>query len=76
MSKANYFYIISYPEYNGFRVEHDPVCTAVTFAPSEASTTSRTGTGALLVVIGVIVVFALVAAAVVLRRRPKQQART
>ena len=28
MSKANYFYIIAYPEYNGFRIEHDPTFTA------------------------------------------------
>ena len=75
MSKANYFYIISYPEYSGFRIEHDPVFTAY-FAPSEVPASNRSGTGALLVVIVVIVVVALVAAVFVLKRRPKQQART
>ncbi|TRO51711.1 hypothetical protein E2P61_05295 [Candidatus Bathyarchaeota archaeon] len=41
MSRANYFYTIAYPEYGGYRVEHDPTLTAyiatepiVTPAPS------------------------------------------
>jgi len=28
MTRANYFYIIAYPVYSGYRVEHDPVYTA------------------------------------------------
>ena len=75
MNRANYFYIISYPEYNGFRIEHDPVFTAY-FAPSAVPSTVQTGLGVLLVVMAVIAVVAVVAAVVVLKRRPKQQART
>ena len=76
MSKANYFYIIAYPEYSGFRIEHDPIFTAY-IATSEAPTaTNRSGGGAFLVVIAVVAVVAVVAAVFVLRRKPKQQART
>jgi hypothetical protein len=28
MTRANYFYIIAYPVYSGYRIEHDPVFTA------------------------------------------------
>jgi hypothetical protein len=28
MTRADYFYIISYPTYSGYRVEHDPTYTA------------------------------------------------
>jgi len=28
MSRANYFYLIGYPTYSGYRIEHDPVLTA------------------------------------------------
>jgi len=28
MTRANYFYLIAYPTYSGFRVEHDPTFTA------------------------------------------------
>lgn len=27
MTHADYFYVMSYPTYGGYRVEHDPVCT-------------------------------------------------
>ena len=75
MSRANYFYIIAYPQYSGFRVEHDPTFTAY-IATSEAPATNRSGGGVFLVVIAVVAVVAVVAAVFVLRRKPKQQART
>jgi hypothetical protein len=28
MSKANFWYTVSYPEYSGYRIEHDPIITA------------------------------------------------
>jgi len=45
MSKANYWYTIAYPEYSGYRVEHDPMFTAYiaqaqptpSLTPSQAS---------------------------------------
>jgi hypothetical protein len=71
MTKANYFYIISYPEYSGFRIEHDPVFTAY-IATSEAPATKNPGAGAFFILIAVITVVAILAAVFVLRRRPKQ----
>ena len=76
MSKANYFYIISYPQYSGFRIEHDPVFTAY-IATSEAPTTSSPGGGGFVLIVLVIVVVAVVAIAaalLLLRRKPKTQA--
>jgi hypothetical protein len=75
MNKANYFYIMSYPEYSGFRIEHDPVFTAY-IATSEAPATNRQGAGVFLVVIAIIAAIAIIVALVFLRRRPKQQAKT
>ncbi len=69
MSRANYFYVISYPQYSGFRVEHDPVLTAY-IATSEAPPNSNAaGIGGLIVAIIVIVAVALVVAALLLRRK-------
>jgi hypothetical protein len=46
MSKANYFYLTSYPTYSGYRIEHDPVFTAyaVTSSVSGDSSTSTATT--------------------------------
>ena len=69
MSYADYFYIISYPTYDGYRIEHDPTITAYCHLtinePPEESATS---------VIGVILLIALVilviaAIAIILRKR-------
>ena len=73
MSKANYFYIISYPQYSGFRIEHDPVFTAY-IATSEAPPTSSPSGGSFILIVLVIVVVAIVAALFLLRRKPKTQA--
>src|SRR4030043_1056424 len=37
ISRANYFYIIAYPQYSGYRVEQDPTFTAY-IAASQSST--------------------------------------
>ena len=69
MSRANYFYVISYPQYSGFRVEHDPVLT-VYIATSEASPNGNlTGVGGFIVAIIVFAAMALVVAALLLRRK-------
>ena len=68
MSKANYFYILAYPEYNGFRIEHDPTLTAYIAAES----TNPTGAGGLILLILAVAVIAAVVAVVMLVRRPKR----
>jgi len=67
MSRANYFCITSYPQYNGFRVEHDPVITAYI---AEAPLAANVG-GAFGFVVAVIVIaaVALVVVALLLKRR-------
>jgi hypothetical protein len=37
MSRANYFYIMAYPEYSGYKVEHDPTFTAYIATASDAT---------------------------------------
>ena len=76
MSKANYFYIIAYPEYSGFRIEHDPVFTAY-IATSESPQSVNPSGGGFVIIVLVIVVVAvvvIVASLFLLRRKPKTQA--
>jgi hypothetical protein len=73
MSRANYFYLIGYPVYSGYRVEHDPVLTVYMSAPT-SGTNDLPGIGGIIIVgiIGIIVV--VIVAAIVLRRRgPKDK---
>ena len=67
MTYADYFYIISYPTYDGYKIEHDPIHT-VYFGPPAAGSNF----GGLLV-IGVIGGILVVSTAIILRRRsPKK----
>jgi hypothetical protein len=70
MSRANYFYIASFPQYSGYRIEQDPVVTAY-IATSEAPppTTTFGGAGGFIVIAIVVVAVVLVAAALILRRK-------
>jgi hypothetical protein len=76
MSRANYFYIIAYPEYRGFRIEHDPTFTA--YIAAEPSTTNQAnaptnnGIGAIILIAIVFAVILIAVVAVALRRKPKQ----
>ncbi len=71
MSKANYFYIVAYPEYGGFRVEHDPVFTAYIATSEPPTGAGPAGGGGFVVIVAIIAVVAIVAAVVILRRKPK-----
>lgn len=68
-SYADYFYIISYPTYSGYRVEHDPTYTAYYSFTTPPPSTSSAGLIVLLVIIAVI---AISIAVILRRRRPKQ----
>jgi hypothetical protein len=76
MNKANYFYIIAYPQYRGFRIEHDPTFTA--YIAAEPSTTNQpnaptnNGIGAIILIAIVFAVILIAVVAVALRRKPKQ----
>ena len=75
MTKAKYFYIISYPHYSGFRIEHDPVYTA--YIAGTPPSTEEEGIqilpwGFVALVVIAVVLIAVVVAAVKLRRKPEQ----
>lgn len=70
MNYADYFYIISYPVYDGYRIEHDPTITAYChlMTDSQNTETNFPEFGALLI-FGLIIVIVVIAFAVVLRRK-------
>ena len=79
MSKANYFYLTSYPTYSGYRIEHDPVFTAYAATAQSASTPSEDTTNqtlsnpirtSIILVIIVAIVAVLITTVVLLRRKP------
>ncbi len=74
MEKANYFYVTSYPEYSGFRVEHDPTFTAY-IASTESNTGIPNGVIGLAVLALIVAVVIAVVAVLIIRRasgRPSQ----
>jgi hypothetical protein len=73
MSRANYFYIIAYPEYGGYRVEHDPTFTAYLAAAPSTSPSQPTGAGGIIIVAIIIVAIGIGIAVFIARRKPKQQ---
>lgn len=68
MSYADYFYIITYPEYNGFRIEHDPTITAYC-ALTEDSIPDNTAFGSIGAIVLVFIVILVVVAIIFLKKR-------
>jgi hypothetical protein len=65
MNYADYFYLTAYPEYSGYRIEHDPTLTAychLTTSEPPPEDAEPTNTGVLIVIIVIIMV--IIAAAV------------
>jgi hypothetical protein len=72
MSRANYFYIVAYPEYSGYRVEHDPTFTAYIAAPSGTTPNQPLAdTAGIIIAVIIIVAVGLTVAALIARRKPK-----
>lgn len=71
MTYADYFYLISYPEYSGFKVKHDPTYTAYISTAGVASPTNWFG---LLLIIAIVAVIAVAVILVVRRRRGRAPA--
>lgn len=65
MTYADYFYIISYPKYSGFRVVHDPTYTA--YIATTGPTTGPAGLFGLLL-IGGIVAIVIIGTVLIVRR--------
>jgi hypothetical protein len=70
MTYADYFYIISYPKYSGFKVEHDPTYTAYVSFSSVPATEASKIFG--LILIGGIVALVIIGVVFVIKRsKPK-----
>jgi len=70
MTRANYFYVIGYPTYSGYRIEHDPTITV--YLDTTATFNNPPNLGGL-IVIGAIAAIVIAAVAIVIsRRKPKQ----
>jgi hypothetical protein len=70
MTHVDYYYIISYPTYSGFKVQHDPTYTAyVSF--SSAPATKAPSVFGLILIGGVAAAVIIGAVAVFKRRKPK-----
>ena len=68
MTRADYLFLISYSNYSGYRIEHDPLYTAY-FAPTTTATPGLGGFIVFAVIAGTIVA----AAVAVLRRRGSKE---
>jgi hypothetical protein len=68
MSRANYFYIVAYPQYSGYRVEQDPTFTAY-IATSQDTTPNQPLGGAGVIIVALVIIVVGVAVAVLLARR-------
>ena len=71
MSRANYFYTIAYPEYSGFRVEHDPTFTVyIAATPNTVPEQPLAGAGVVIIIALIIVATSIVVAILLTRRKP------
>jgi hypothetical protein len=71
MSRANYFYIIAYPQYSGYRVEHDPTFTAyIATAPGTTPEQPPTNAAGLIIIALIIVAFGIAIAILISQRKP------
>jgi hypothetical protein len=71
MSRANYFYITAYPEYSGYRVEHDPTFTAYIAASNSMPAQPPAGAGGIIIIAIIIVVVGIGVAVLLARRKPR-----
>jgi len=70
LTYADYFYIIAYPTYGGYRIEHDPTYTAYYNAAAGETTKPPSWTG-LILVVAIIAIIIIVAVVALRSRRPK-----
>ena len=69
MSRANYFYTIAYPEYSGYRIEHDPTLTAYISNESTPSGLTDQPVGGIIIILVIVVVVGASIAVFVARRK-------
>ncbi|NIR87570.1 hypothetical protein GWO13_08455, partial [Candidatus Bathyarchaeota archaeon] len=66
MTRADYLFLISYPNYSGYKIEHDPLYT-IYFAPTTATGTNYEA----LIVLAIVGSVAIAAVAIVISRKKK-----
>jgi len=64
ITRANYLYVISYPNYSGYRIEHDPIYMA--YITAETTPQNQAGK---YIIIATVVIIAVLAIAIIARRR-------
>jgi tetrahydromethanopterin S-methyltransferase subunit B len=69
MSYADYFYLTAYPEYDGYRIEHDPTITAYCYLTAGSSLPDNTDPSGMGFLVLVSVVVVLVIAVVLISKR-------
>jgi len=69
MSRTNYFYVISYPTYGGYRVEHDPTYTVYLTTETTGNEPAKYG---FIIVLAIIAAVIIAAVLIVRRRKPSQ----
>lgn len=72
MEYADYFYLISYPKYSGFKVEHDPTYTA--YIATTGPTAGLPGLFGLLLIVGIVAVVVIAAVFLIRRRGTRNRA--
>jgi hypothetical protein len=65
MTYADYFYVVAYPTYDGYTIDHDPLYT-VYYAPATAAPGPQLGG---FILLGAVVITGVAAAMVIKRRR-------
>jgi hypothetical protein len=71
MNYADYFYLTSYPTYDGYRIEHDPTITAylhLTTSEPDPEVPIPQGIGSLLI-LGLIIALGVIVVLIILRRK-------
>lgn len=68
MTYADYFYIISYPTYDGYTIEHDPILTAY-FSPTTEITEQKIILNEIILIVGLITVGVLITLFILIKRR-------
>jgi hypothetical protein len=76
MSLANYFYVVAYPTYSGYRVEHDPTLTVYMSVTEAANPLSPGNIWPFLVLAAAAAIILIAIGVMVVRRRPKRTQET
>jgi hypothetical protein len=75
MTRADYFYIIGYGNYSGYRIENDPTLT-IYLTTQTTSTSAPPNTGAIIIIVAAAAIIIIAAGMIMRRRKPKTTNKT